>query len=33
MAVDSKDQSKVKEISSIATMIEPPKRYYVVYAQ
>jgi ATP-dependent Clp protease adaptor protein ClpS len=30
MAVDSKDESKVKEISSIATMIEPPKRYYVV---
>lgn len=30
MAVDSKDESIVKTISSVSTMIEPPKRYYVV---
>lgn len=30
MAVDSKDQSVVQTISSVSTMIEPPKRYYVV---
>lgn len=30
MAVDSKSESVVKTISSVSTMIEPPKRYYVV---
>lgn len=30
MAVDSQDESKVQIVSSIATMIEPPRRYYVV---
>ena len=30
MAVDSKSESVVQTISSVSTMIEPPKRYYVV---
>jgi ATP-dependent Clp protease adaptor protein ClpS len=30
MAVDSKPESEVSVLSSISTMIEPPKRYYVV---
>jgi len=30
MAVDSKDQSITQTISSVSTMIEPPKRYYVI---
>jgi ATP-dependent Clp protease adaptor protein ClpS len=30
MAVDSKSESEVSVLSSISTMIEPPKRYYVV---
>ena len=30
MAVDSKDQSIIQTISSVSTMIEPPKRYYVI---
>ena len=30
MAVDSKSESVVQTVSSVSTMIEPPKRYYVV---
>jgi ATP-dependent Clp protease adaptor protein ClpS len=30
MAVDSKPESEVSVLSSISTMIEPPKRYYVI---
>ena len=30
MSVDSKPESEVSVVSSISTMIEPPKRYYVV---